>query len=301
MRIRNRYDADVPMVVGPVARRAPGLRRGRALPARRDRAQGQVHAARPDDHGRHAVRRPLQSREKLAWAFAEILNEEARAIAATGVDVIQFDEPAFNVYFDEVARLGRRRARARRRRACRARPPCTSATATASRPTSTGRRRWAREWRQYEQTFPLLAAVEDRPGLARMRELARADRAASACSRGKDVLVGAIDVASETVETPEEVAATIRAALTFVPAGAALPLHQLRHGAAAARRRARQARGAGRRRGAGPPRTRLTRAAWLRYRDAGKKARESPKPSRAPTDQAADGVTARCRCRCRSC
>ena len=47
-----------------------------------------------------------RSREKLAWAFAEILNEEARAIAATGVDVIQFDEPAFNVYFDEVRDWG---------------------------------------------------------------------------------------------------------------------------------------------------------------------------------------------------
>ena len=47
-----------------------------------------------------------KSREKLAWAFAEILNEEARAIEAAGIDVIQFDEPAFNVYFDEVRDWG---------------------------------------------------------------------------------------------------------------------------------------------------------------------------------------------------
>ena len=84
-----------------------------------------------------------KSREKLAWAFAEILNEEARAIEAAGVDVIQFDEPAFNVYFDEVRDWGVRDARARRAGPRAARPPCTSATATASRPTSTGRRRSA--------------------------------------------------------------------------------------------------------------------------------------------------------------
>ena len=41
VRIRNRYDADVPMVVGPVARRHSGVRRRRAVPAQRDAAQGQ--------------------------------------------------------------------------------------------------------------------------------------------------------------------------------------------------------------------------------------------------------------------
>ena len=85
---------------------APDLRRGCALPARPDPAQSEIHAAGADDHGRHPVRRPLPEPEELAWAFAEILNEEALAIAATGVDVIQFDEPAFNVYFDEVRDWG---------------------------------------------------------------------------------------------------------------------------------------------------------------------------------------------------
>ena len=71
---------------------------------------------------------------------------------------------------------------------------------------------------------------------------------------GKDVLVGAIDVATDTVETPEEVAQTIRAALEYVPRRAALPLHQLRHGAAVARSRRRQAQGACRWGGIGPAR-----------------------------------------------
>ena len=83
------------------------------------------------------------------------------------------------------ARLGRRGARARARRAWHARPPCTSATATASRRTSTGRRRSAREWRQYEQTFPAARRLAHRPGLARMRAFARADRADRAPRRAR--------------------------------------------------------------------------------------------------------------------
>ena len=300
VRIRNRYDADVPVVVGPVSRRAPVFVEDAHF--LRSATERKVKFTLPgpmtmvdtlyDDH--------YKSREKLAWAFAGILNEEARAIAATGVDVIQFDEPAFNVYLDEVRDWGiaaLERAAAGTRRA---RPPCTSATATGSRPTSSGRRRWAPS-----------GGSTRRP--SRCWPRSKIDQVSLECANSrvpidligllgdKDVLVGAIDVASENGRDAgggrgdDPRGAGVRAA------GAALPLHQLRDGAAAARGRARQARGAGGGRSAGPPRTRLTRAAWPRYRDAGKKARESPKPSRAPTDQAADGVTARCRCRCRSC
>src|ERR1041385_512046 len=106
VRIRNRYDANVPRVVGPVSRPRP------------------VHAA-DAKFFRSLTNRTLKftlpgpmtmvdtlydehygSREKLAMAFAEILNQEARGLAALGVDVIQFDEPAFNVYFDEVRDWG---------------------------------------------------------------------------------------------------------------------------------------------------------------------------------------------------
>src|SRR6476646_10381415 len=106
VRIRNRYDADVPVVVGAVARRYPIYIDDAAF--LRSQAAGAIKFTLPgpmtmvdtlyDAH--------YGSREKLALAFAEILNAEARAIAATGVDVIQFDEPAFNVYFDEVRDWG---------------------------------------------------------------------------------------------------------------------------------------------------------------------------------------------------
>ena len=142
VRIRNRYDASVPVVVGPVARRHPIYVDDAAfLRAETDRAvkytlpgpMTMVDTLSDAHYG---------SREKLAWAFAEILNEEARAIAAAGVDVIQFDEPAFNVYFDEVRDWGVATLE-RGPRGCSAPRRCTFATATASRRTSTGRTRSA--------------------------------------------------------------------------------------------------------------------------------------------------------------
>jgi len=204
VRIRNRYDAAVPVVVGDVARRAPiYLDDARFLRAQTKR---KVKYTLPgpmtmvdtlyDAH--------YGSREKLALRFAEILNDEARAIADAGVDVIQFDEPAFNVYFDEVrdwgiAALERARAGVR----------CTTAVHICYGYGIKANNDWKKtlgsEWRQYEQTFPLLARSS-------------IDQVSLECAHShvpieligllgdKDVLVGAIDVASEQVETPEEVA-----------------------------------------------------------------------------------------------
>jgi 5-methyltetrahydropteroyltriglutamate--homocysteine methyltransferase len=214
VRIRNRYDADVPVVVGPVSRRDPVFVEDAHF--LRSATERKVKFTLPgpmtmvdtlyDDH--------YKSREKLAWAFAGILNEEARAIAATGVDVIQFDEPAFNVYFDEVRDWG---IAALERAA--AGLPCTTAVHICYGYGIKANIEWKKtlgsEWRQYEETFPRLAA-------------SKIDQVSLECANSrvpidligllgdKDVLVGAIDVASEKVETPEEVAATIRAALAFV-------------------------------------------------------------------------------------
>jgi 5-methyltetrahydropteroyltriglutamate--homocysteine methyltransferase len=221
VRIRNRYDADVPMVVGEVARR---------------------HAIYVDD-ARFVVSetsRPVKytlpgpmtmvdtlfdahykSREKLAFAFADILNEEARAIADAGVAVVQFDEPAFNVYFDEVRDWGI----AALERAARG-LACTTAVHICYGYGIKANVEWKKtlggEWRQYEETFPLLA----RSAIGQV-SLECADSRVPpdlmALLAGKDVLVGAIDVASEAVETPEKVAATLRRALEFVPAGRLYP------------------------------------------------------------------------------
>ncbi len=153
---------------------------------------------------------------KMAMAFAGLLNQEARALEKDGVDVIQFDEPAFNVFMDEVADLGHRGAASRHRRPQVSRPPCTSATATASRPISTGRIRSAAQWTQYEKIFPALA--KSKIGQVSLECInSRVPLKLMSLLEGKDVLVGVIDVASDEIETPEQVAQVIGEATKFVP------------------------------------------------------------------------------------
>jgi len=215
VRIRDRYDAAVPVVVGAVARRHPVFVDDAAF--LRGQTSRRVKYTLPgpltmvdtlfDAHYR--------SREKLAWAFAEILNDEAQAIAATGVDVIQFDEPAFNVYFDEVRDFGI----AALERAARG-LTCKTAVHICYGYGIKANNDWkmtlGSQWRQYENTFPLLA----RSSIAQVSlECANSHVPIDLIGllEGKDVMVGAIDVASEAVESPETVAAVIRRALDFVP------------------------------------------------------------------------------------
>jgi 5-methyltetrahydropteroyltriglutamate--homocysteine methyltransferase len=221
VRIRNRYDAAVPVVVGAVARRHPiyvddaAFLRGET--ARRVKYTLPGPMTMVDTlHDAH-----YGSREKLAWAFAEILNDEARAIAATGVDVIQFDEPAFNVYFDEVRDWGV----AALERAAQG-LDCTTAVHICYGYGIKANIEWKKtlgnQWRQYEQTFPRLAASSiDQVSLECANSHVPIDLLA--LLDGKDVLVGAIDVATERVETAEEVAQVIRSALRYVPAERLLP------------------------------------------------------------------------------
>jgi 5-methyltetrahydropteroyltriglutamate--homocysteine methyltransferase len=221
VRIRNRYDAQVPVVTGPVARRHPIYVEDAAF--LRSVTERKVKYTLPgpmtmvdtlyDAH--------YGSREKLAWAFAEILNEEAKSIAAAGVDVIQFDEPAFNVYFDEVRDWGV----ATLERAA-AGLSCTTAVHICYGYGIKANIEWKKtlgsQWRQYEETFPLLA----RSAIAQVSLECANSRVPIdliGLLAGKDVLVGAIDVATERVETPEEVASVIRSALAHVQADRLYP------------------------------------------------------------------------------
>ncbi|MEP7276877.1 MAG: methionine synthase [Betaproteobacteria bacterium] len=216
VRIRNRYDAAVPVVVGPVARRHPIYVADAAFV--RSETARRVKYTLPgpmtmvdtlsDDH--------YGSREKLAWAFAEILNEEALAIAAAGVDVIQFDEPAFNVYFDEVRDWGI----ATLERAAQG-LTCKTAVHICYGYGIKANIEWKKslpgEWRQYEETFPRLAASTiGQVSLECANSKVPIDLIG--LLGDKDVLVGVIDVATERVETAEDVAAVLRNALRFVPA-----------------------------------------------------------------------------------
>jgi 5-methyltetrahydropteroyltriglutamate--homocysteine methyltransferase len=221
VRIRNRYDADVPVVVGPVARRHPvyvdAARYLRSQTARQTKYTLPGPMTMVDTlYDAH-----YKSRSKLAWAFAEILNEEALAIEATGIDVIQFDEPAFNVYFDEVREWGVATLE-RAAQGLKCRTAVHICYGYGIKANNDWKKTLGSEWRQYEQTFPLLArSAIDQVSL----ECANSHVPLELIGQlsGKDVLVGAIDVANDAVESPEAVAATIRAALAHVPAQRLFP------------------------------------------------------------------------------
>jgi len=221
VRIRNRYDADVPVVVGPVARRQPVFAADAAFLRSATRRKVKFTLPGPMTMVDTLFDAHYRSREKLAWAFAEILNDEARAIEAAGIDVIQFDEPAFNVYFDEVRDWGI----ATLERAAQG-LECATAVHICYGYGIKANVEWKKtlgsEWRQYEQTFPLLArsairqvSLECANSHVPIELIGLLD--------GKDVLVGAIDVATDRIESPEAVAATIRAALPYVPADRLYP------------------------------------------------------------------------------
>ena len=161
------------------------------------------------------------SREKLAWEFATILNQEARELEAVGVDIIQFDEPAFNVFFDElqdwgVAMLERAVEGLRAETAVHI---CYGYGITAN---TDWKATLGSEWRQYEESLPFLQRSSlDIVSLECHRS--RVPLELIELVRGKKVMLGAIDVASEAIETPKDVADTLRNALAFVDADKLLP------------------------------------------------------------------------------
>jgi len=211
----DRYKAMVPQVVGPL--RLKG--RVHALEARLARAHTKKKLKftlpGPMTIVDTVADRHYGDRVKMAMAFADLLNQEARALQADGVDVIQFDEPAFNVYMKEAADWG---VRALERAA--AGLTCTTAVhicyGYGIKANIDWKKTLGEEWRQYEQIFPALAKSAIRQvSLECIHSHVPADL--MKLLEGKDVLVGVIDVASDRVETPEEVADTIGRALQFVP------------------------------------------------------------------------------------
>ena len=221
VKIRDRYDASVPTVVGPVSRtKSVFVEDAKFL---RQQTSQPIKWALPgpmtmidtlyDDH--------YKSREKLAWEFAKILNQEAKELEAAGVDIIQFDEPAFNVFFDEVNDWGI---------ACLERAieglKCETAVhicyGYGIKANTDWKKTLGTEWRQYEEVFPKLQKsnidiisleCQNSQVPIELLELVR----------GKKIMVGAIDVATNTIETPEEVAKTLREALKYVDADKLYP------------------------------------------------------------------------------
>ncbi len=213
----DRYKAMVPQVVAPLA-----------LEGRVHEAEAKLLRASTKRKTKFTLPGPMTivetvadrhygDRVQMAFAFAELLNREARALAADGIDIVQFDEPAFNVYLDEAARWG---VQALERAA--AGLPCKTAVHICYGYGIPANVDWKRtlgaEWRQYEKVFPALARSRiDQVSLECMHS--RVPRGLMALLDGKAVMVGAIDAASDAVETPDEVAASLAQALRFVPCG----------------------------------------------------------------------------------
>ncbi len=263
MGIRNdRYKAMVPQVVGPL------------------RLKGRVHATEARLARAHTKKKlkitmpgPMtivdtvadrhygggeDGRIAAAMAFADLLNQEARALEADGVDIVQFDEPAFNVYMKDVNVWG---LKALERAA--AGLKCTTAVhicyGYGIKANIDWKKSLGEEWRQYEEIFPAIAkssikqvsleCAHSHVPMDLIRLLA-----------GKDVMVGVIDVASDVVETAGRSGRHHRPCAAVRRARTAPAVHQLRHGADGPRHRGAQARSARAGRRARPPALRVSGA-----------------------------------------
>lgn len=209
VRIRQRYDASVPRVVGEVSRKegvfVDDARFLQSITDRRIKTQlpgpmTMVDTLKDEHYG---------DREELAMIFGAILNEEAKDLEAAGVDLIQFDEPAFNVFLDDVPGWGIEALE-------RAVDGLGATTAVhicygyGVKANIDWKASLGPEWRQYEATFPVLAGSSiDQVSL----EIAgsHVPLAVLDLLGDKSVQAGVIDVATDRVESPEEVAATITA------------------------------------------------------------------------------------------
>ncbi|MGB0942568.1 MAG: methionine synthase [Marinomonas sp.] len=221
VKIRDRYDASVPTVVDKVSRLKPVfIEDAKFL---RQQTNKPIKWALPgpmtmidtlyDDH--------YHSRKKLAWEFAKILNQEAKELEAVGVDIIQFDEPAFNVFFKEVSDWGID---------CLERAieglKCETAVhicyGYGIKANTDWKKTLGTEWRQYEEVFPKLQ-TSNIDIISLECHNSKVPIELLELVRGKKVMVGAIDVATNTIETPDEVAHTLREALKYVDADKLYP------------------------------------------------------------------------------
>lgn len=221
VKIRDRYEASVPSVIGPVSRqKAVFVEDAKFLRSQTDKP---IKWALPgpmtmvdtlyDAH--------YKSRKTLALEFAKILNEEAKELEAAGVDIIQFDEPAFNVFFDEVNDWGIE-ALERAIDGLKCETAVHICYGYGIKANTDWKKTLGSEWRQYEEVFPKLQqsnidiiSLECHNSHVPMELLELV--------RGKKVMVGAIDVATNSIETPEAVAATLRNALKYVDADKLYP------------------------------------------------------------------------------
>jgi 5-methyltetrahydropteroyltriglutamate--homocysteine methyltransferase len=217
----DRYFVDVPTVTGPVRRKQSVHGEEARFTRAHTRRKLKFTLPGPMTICDTIADAHYGRRADMAMAFAGLLNQEARELAALGVDVIQFDEPAFNVFMADVRDWGIEALHKAIEGLA-----CTTAVHICYGYGIDANIAWKKtlgsEWRQYEEIFPAL-------NKSRLQQVSlecansRVPLELIGLLKDKDVLVGAIDVASNTVETPEQVAATIRNAARYVAPGRIYP------------------------------------------------------------------------------
>ncbi|MBP5857931.1 methionine synthase [Marivibrio halodurans] len=219
----DRYEADCPVIVGALSRPKPvhadqvafaRQQTGRTLKFTLPGPMTIVDTLADDHYG---------DRESMAMAFADILNAEARDLVAAGADVIQFDEPAFNAYTHlvpgwGVAALNRAVAGVGAKKTA-----VHICYGYGIQQNNDWKKTLGKVWAQYREILPALVGSDiDQISLEFAGSRVPVDVLELVGDR-KDVLVGAIDVASDTVETPDQVAAVIRDAMRHMPAANIYP------------------------------------------------------------------------------
>jgi 5-methyltetrahydropteroyltriglutamate--homocysteine methyltransferase len=217
MGIRNdRYKAMCPTVTGPLRLRSRVHAREARLARAHTRKELKFTLPGPMTIVDTISDAHYGDRVKMAMAFAALLNEEARGLAADGVDVIQFDEPAFNVYMDAAATWGIE-ALHRAMEGVAAKSVVHICYGYGIAANIEWKATLGDEWRQYEKFFPALAKSKiDQVSLECINS--HVPMSVLKLLHGKDVQIGVIDVATDKVETPEEVAAVIAKVAEYVPA-----------------------------------------------------------------------------------
>ncbi len=217
----NRYDADVPTVTGPVSRQGSVHGEEVAFCRRHTKAGFKFTLPGPMTICDTIADAHYGRRADMAMAFAELLNQEARELEALGVDVIQFDEPAFNVFMRDVNEWGIA-ALEKAAEGLKCRTAVHICYGYGIQQNLDWKETLGSEWRQYEEIFPAINA-------SRINQVSlecansRVPMSLIGLLPDKQVMVGAIDVASFEAETPEQVAAVIREAGKYIASEQIMP------------------------------------------------------------------------------
>jgi 5-methyltetrahydropteroyltriglutamate--homocysteine methyltransferase len=212
----NRYEAMVPVVVGPLKLKGRVHQTEALIMRRHSKGKIKITMPGPMTIVDTIADRYYGDKVKLAMAFAGLLNQEARALEKDGVDTIQFDEPAFNVYMSEVTKWGIAALHAAIKGLKKAKTAVHICYGYGIKANLDWKETLGGEWRQYEQIFPALAKSKlDQISLECIHSKVPVELLK--LLKGKDVLLGVIDVANDRVETPKEVLGVIEKALQYVP------------------------------------------------------------------------------------